>query len=237
MQQTAPACALRETTMLIADSLTRSPISSGISYRPSNALDADDAARLIYAAWGSFANYMFCQPDEPRTEALMAALYSQRRHRFSHVFATVAQGGKEVAGLLLTLPGRRLLHLTWGLVPAATRHAGLANGLRFASRWLPFLLRPEAASDELYIDTLSVTPAWRHRGLGTGLLGEAERQARELGLRACSLSVDLTNPDAQSLYERLGYHVAATFTSARYARMAGYPGFHHMVKPLAGRQV
>src|SRR3990172_11751883 len=115
MKKTDPACALRETTMLIADSLTRSTISSGISYGPSNALDADDAARLIYAAWGSFANYMFCQPDEPRTEALMAALYSQRRHRFSHVFATVAQGGKEVAGLLLTLPPPRPLPLPFSL--------------------------------------------------------------------------------------------------------------------------
>ncbi|MCX6025946.1 MAG: GNAT family N-acetyltransferase [Chloroflexi bacterium] len=223
--------------MPTADSLTRSPINNGSSYRPSNAGDAGDAARLIYAAWGSFAHYMFCQPDGQRTEALLAALYAERGHRFSHMYATVAQGGKEVAGLLLTIPGHRLLRLTWGVVPAMTRHAGLANGLRFASRWLPFLLRPEAARDELCIDTLSVAPAWRHRGLGTGLLAEAERQAREFGLRACSLSVDLTNPDAQRLYERLGYHVAATFTLARYARAAGYHGFHYMVKPLEGRQV
>ena len=223
--------------MPTADSLTRSPINSGISYRPSNALDAGDAARLIYAAWGSFAHYMFCQPDEQRTEALLSALFAGRGHQLSHVYGTVAQSGKEVAGLLLTIPGHRLLRLTWGLVPAVTRYAGLANGLRCVSRWLPFLLRPEAASDELYIDTLSVAPAWRHRGLGTGLLAEAEGQARVLGLHACSLSVDLSNPDAQHLYERLGYHVAATFTSARYARMAGYPGFHHMVKPLAGRHV
>jgi len=217
--------------MPTADSLTHSPINSGYSYRPSIAQDAGDAARLIYAAWGSFAHYMFCQPNGQRTETLLAALYTQRGHRLSHVYGTVAQGGKEVAGLLLTLPGHRLRRLTWGLVPAMTRHAGLAKGLRFASRWLPFLLRPEAARDELYIDTLSVAPAWRHRGLGTGLLAEAERQAREFGLHACSLSVDLTNPDAQRLYERLGYHVAATFTSARY------PDFHYMVKPLAGRQV
>ena len=223
--------------MPTADSLTRSPILIGISYRPSTAQDAGDAARLIYAAWGSFAHYMFCQPDGRQTEALLTALYSQRGHRFSHAYGTVAQGGKEVAGLLLTIPGQRLLRLTWGLVPAMIRCASLANGLRFVSRWLPFLIRPEAARDELYIDTLSVAPAWRHRGLGAGLLAEAEYQAREFGVHACSLSVDLTNPDAQRLYERLGYHVAATFTSARYARMAGYPGFHHMVKPLAGRQV
>jgi ribosomal protein S18 acetylase RimI-like enzyme len=140
-----------------------------------------------------------------------------------------------VAGLLLTIPGDRLLRLTWRLVPAVTGYAGLANGLRFASRWLPFLIRPEAARDELYVDTVGVAPRWRHRGLGTSLLTEAERQAHQIGLRACSLSVDLTNPEAQRLYERLGYHVAATFTSARYARAAGYSGFYHMVKPLAER--
>ena len=237
MQQRAATCAMRETIMPTADSLRHSPFNSGISHRPSNALDAGDAARLIYAAWGSFANYMFCQPEEQRTRAALAAFYADRGHRLSHAFGTVAQGGKEMAGLLLTIPGHHLLRLTWGLVPAMIRHAGIANGLRFVSRWSPFLIRPEAASDELYIDTLSVAPTWRHRGLGTDLLALAERQARELGLLACSLSVDLSNPDAQHLYERLGYHVAATFTSARYARAAHYAGFRHMVKPLGGRQV
>jgi ribosomal protein S18 acetylase RimI-like enzyme len=221
--------------MPTADSLTRSPINYGFVFRPSNARDAADAAQLIYAAWGIFAHYMFCQPDEVHTEALMAALYVQRSHRFSHLFGTVAQSGQDVAGLLLAIPGDRLLRLTWRLVPAVTVYTGLATGLRFASRWLPFLIRPEAARDELYVDTVGVAPRWRHRGLGTSLLTEAERQAHQIGLRACSLSVDLTNPEAQQLYERLGYHVAATFTSARYARATGYPGFHHMVKPLAGR--
>jgi hypothetical protein len=78
-----------------------------------------------------------------------------------------------VAGLLLTIPGDRLLRLTWRLVPAVTGYAGLANGLRFASRWLPFLIRPEAARDELYLDTVSVAPTWRQRGLGTNFQAEA----------------------------------------------------------------
>jgi hypothetical protein len=64
--------------MPTADSLARSPINHGFLFRPSNAHDAADAARLIYAAWGSFAHYMFCQADEAHTEALMTALYAQR---------------------------------------------------------------------------------------------------------------------------------------------------------------
>ncbi len=205
--------------------------------REAAASDAAAAAGLIHAAWGDFAQYMFCQTDGSHVDMLLARLFTRRGHRLSYSYATMAEGREGPGALMIAIPGRELRRLTWGLRAAMSAEAGPTIGVRFAARWLPFLLRAEAARDELYIDTLSVTDAWRGRGVGSMLLAEAERRARAMGLRACSLSVDLTNPDAQRLYERRGYCVERTFRSARYAHAAGYPGFHHMVKPLIERKL
>jgi len=223
--------------MPTVDSLTRSPINHGFLFRPSNARDAADAAHLIYLAWGVASHYFFCQPDAARTEAFLAALHAQRGHRYSHQFGTLALGSTGPAGLLLAVPGTHLLRLTWTLIPLVMRHSGVAAGARFALRWWPFLLRAESARDELYIDTVSVEPAWRGRGMGTALMAEAEQEAHRLGLNACSLSVDLTNHRARDLYERLGYRSTAIVAHTQYMRAIHYEGFHHMVKPLAGQKV
>jgi ribosomal protein S18 acetylase RimI-like enzyme len=227
---------MRETTMPKGNPVRPSPIPIGWVQREARIADADAAARLIYEAWGDFAHYMFCQPDAPHVRALVARLFARRGHRLSYPWATMAEDGEGPQALLIAIPGGEVRRLTWRLLAAMTAELGPTTGLRFAGRWLPFLVRSEAAGDEMYVDTLSVADAWRGRGVGSALLAEAERRAREMGLRACSLSVDLTNPDAQRLYERAG-RVMRTFRSARYARVALYPGFHHMVKPLTGRKL
>ena len=228
---------MREVIMPSVDPVRPSPISMGWVLREAAVPDAAAASALIYEAWGSFAQYMFCQPEASHVQTLLARLFGRRGHRLSYQHATIAEDGEGPQALLIAIPGREVQQLTWGLLAAMIAEVGPATGVRFASRWLPFLMRAEAAHDELYIDTLSVADAWRGRGVGGALLAEAERRACAMGLHACSLSVDLTNPDAQRLYERHGYRVQRTFRSSRYARAADYPGFHHMRKPLIGRQV
>jgi ribosomal protein S18 acetylase RimI-like enzyme len=228
---------IREVIMPNGEPVRPSPISTNWVPRQAAASDATAAAGLIHMAWGDFAQYMFCQPDAPHVRALLARLFARRGHRLSYRYATIAEDGAGPQALLIMIPGSELLRLTWGLLAAMTADVGLAGGLRFGARWLPFLMRPEAARGELYIDTLSVADAWRGRGVGSALLAMAEGRACAMGLRACSLSVDLTNPDAQRLYERRGYRVEHTFRPSRYARSTNYPGFHHMVKPLIGRKL
>jgi ribosomal protein S18 acetylase RimI-like enzyme len=59
---------------------------------------------------------------------------------------------------------------------------------------------------DIRIMDIALAPAFRGRGIGTGLLRtlitEAERSARKL-----SIHVEMNNP-AQTLYERLGFRVA-----------------------------
>ncbi|MGD9482640.1 GNAT family N-acetyltransferase [Streptomyces sp. TRM70308] len=52
---------------------------------------------------------------------------------------------------------------------------------------------------------LAVHPALRSCGVGTVLIGAAERRIGARGLRHAELRVEETNPRARALYERLGY--------------------------------
>jgi mycothiol synthase len=61
---------------------------------------------------------------------------------------------------------------------------------------------------EAYVDSLSVRPAWRGRGLGLALLTRAFGLARERGRPKVRLGVDATNPTgALALYQRAGMRV------------------------------
>ncbi len=58
---------------------------------------------------------------------------------------------------------------------------------------------------EAYLLTLDVAPAFRRRGVATGLMERAEREAREAGCRAMLLHVFTGNTAAIAMYEAMGY--------------------------------
>ncbi len=57
----------------------------------------------------------------------------------------------------------------------------------------------------LNIHDLVVFPQYQNRGIGSDLLAEAERLARERGCCKLTLEVHDTNVDAKRLYERFGF--------------------------------
>ena len=61
-----------------------------------------------------------------------------------------------------------------------------------------------------YVNVLAVRPQFRGLGLGTRLLAFADQTGRALDKRGMSVIVSDVNPGARRLYERCGYHEAAT---------------------------
>lgn len=59
--------------------------------------------------------------------------------------------------------------------------------------------------DEAHITTIAVDPEHHRRKIGTLLMYELVTRARELGARAVSLEVRVTNWGAQRLYGRFGF--------------------------------
>jgi [ribosomal protein S18]-alanine N-acetyltransferase len=62
--------------------------------------------------------------------------------------------------------------------------------------------------DELHINNLAVTPPYRRRGIGTGLLTYVLNEGAKLGAHRATLEVRRSNDVARHLYERLGFATA-----------------------------
>jgi ribosomal protein S18 acetylase RimI-like enzyme len=88
------------------------------------------------------------------------------------------------------------------------------------------------APDSFYIAELHVDPELRGQGIGGALLDWAEAEASREGATTMSLTTTLENP-ARHLYERKGFTVTATATSARYERYTGIAGRVRMEKPVS----
>ena len=67
-----------------------------------------------------------------------------------------------------------------------------------------------------WVEQMGVRPAWRRRGLAAALLDEALRRFRAAGAHDVLLHVNVDNPAARHLYERLGFVVLSR--RARYTR-------------------
>ena len=57
----------------------------------------------------------------------------------------------------------------------------------------------------LHLLDLILLPAFQQQGLGSALLRAVQAQARQHGAAGVSLYVEMTNPRAMQLYQRLGF--------------------------------
>ena len=58
---------------------------------------------------------------------------------------------------------------------------------------------------DAFIDEFYLRSQYRQQGIGTQTLSFVEKTCQELGIQAVHLEVDFENPDAQRLYQRVGY--------------------------------
>lgn len=67
------------------------------------------------------------------------------------------------------------------------------------------VIEDETAPNEIYIDTLSVSPNHQGKGIGKQLLAAAISHAKNSGQKKIGLLVDFKNPSAKKLYTALGF--------------------------------
>ena len=83
-------------------------------------------------------------------------------------------------------------------------------------------------SHKATIGAVFVTPRYRQKGIGRGLVSELLRIAREdKKLKQLNLAVSTTNKSAVKLYEDLGFSVFGTEPNAAFVNGKGYDE-HHM---------
>lgn len=77
------------------------------------------------------------------------------------------------------------------------------SGLPVGQVWIDLVRKKQEAAGVIW--ALRVLPWLRNRGLGRRLVAAAETQILAHGLALAEVGVELNNPNARRLYERLGY--------------------------------
>lgn len=203
-----------------------------ITVRPATSADVKAGICLIYLTMGRLADFLFASDKPSKAKSVLAKLFVREANRFSYQFVHVAEIGGRVVGLLLAYSGREIESLRFPMARQLFVVCGLPGMFRFLRRGLPLMGVKEAEAEEYFINSLAVLPSFQGQGIGTHLLSWGESKARALGLGKCSLTVEIGNRQASSLYEHLGYRIVATVETEELSRRIGYRGFHRMVKEL-----
>ncbi|GCE25900.1 acetyltransferase [Dictyobacter alpinus] len=179
----------------------------------------EDAARvipLILQANGEIASTLTGTGQMSEIVRVLTAFFEGEDNRLSYQNMLVAQEDGQAVGILIFYHGSQ----------AAALDRPLIERLRHLKQDPSLTLDKEADEDEWYIDTLSVSPAYGGRGIGTALISAAEERVRNsAGEAKIALLVDQENKRAQRLYQHLNYQ------QDKVVQLYQHP-YLHMVKWL-----
>jgi len=188
---------------------------AGLIFRMAAACDADAAVPLIHSSGPAAFEYVFAVPGVGDAQAFLrhafvdgAGEFGWRNHVVGVLDGAVVAAGAGFGGATkwpFTLAAARqiLSHYGW-------RHAAgvIARGLRVES------VIPPPSGAMYYLGHLGVSPSLRGKGIGAALVEHLlDIRSTDAG-GPVVLDVAMTNPDAQRLYQRLGFEVVAERRSA-----------------------
>lgn len=170
-------------------------VSQELTFRPAVKSDSKAAAELIHLAIDDIAKQLTGQTKTENIRKTLASFFCEKNNRLSYQNIIVADVLGEAVGIVMTYPGE--------IAPILDE--SILSRLRKKKNNQEIYLDKEADYGDFYIDTLSVSPQFQGYGIGTALIKEAEKMAKQIGYSRISLNVAHDNPAAKSLYQKLGY--------------------------------
>ncbi len=191
------------------------PKNMPITIRAAQEQDSAIVPAIMLQAMEAVIFHFIQQQDRLEAIDFLTRLFRQpgNLYRYEHTFVAVDEN-ETILGTLTGYDGDKFTGLRQPVLDLVKA--------RYNNAFVP---EPETQGNEFYLDSIAVTPAARGKGVGTLLLQHALNHARTLQFKQVGLLVDLHNPDAQKLYQRLGFRVGAS------VRFAGGQ-YHHMYAPL-----
>ncbi len=161
--------------------------------RPATPDDAPWAVPLIQATIGPIGRALTSTQTDQQAEEALRPFFMARGNRLSFERTLVAEDGAAPLGLAVSYAG--------DLAPALDD----PFRARLTDLALPTRIETEAEPDEWYLDTLTVQPEARGRGVGGALVEAVAERARMGGWQRLGLLAEPGNEPAQRLYARLGF--------------------------------
>ena len=203
-----------------------------LSFRPAEASESEQGARLILLTLHQFGDYLFGFGDHARAQTALESFFRLPANRFSHEFTVFGQANGEIAGILM-LFNRRQMRRSMAVTAAHMfRVYRLKEVLKFLELMLPYRNEENIPEDELYIGHLAVDEQFRRQGFGLRLLEYAEKEARAQGKSKLTLLTEIENISAQALYNKFGFKITNTIYFPEQRSFVGSAGDVRMEKNL-----
>lgn len=203
-----------------------------ITLRPAIADDVDWAAPLLFAVGPALFSYIFASPSE-QAQRILSQAFVYPHHAFSYEHAQVLEVEGQTAGIFIGYPGfvkrqaDEKMHVVMARILPLRKLPKILVNLADLTR-----IKQDVELQEYCILGLSILPEFRNRGLGRYLLHQATLQAQKSHCARICLDVVYTNTRAKALFERSGFQVTCSKTTARFEQMTRAGGIHRMAKPL-----
>ena len=165
-----------------------------LNIRKATINDAPLIAKVVAMAIGEESAILYGGDDYMNVFEEIALL-EDSQYSYRNVF--VAEINGNAVGAVVAYDGAELHHLRKATLEIIYKHT--ANELQIAD---------ETDASEFYLDSLAVLPEYRGRGIGAQLINAVkERAFNEYG-KNLGLLVDFENPDAERLYQSVGFERA-----------------------------
>ena len=187
-------------------------MNNNISIREARPEEAGRIADLIIMAMTEECCLHFCGPDHDIDDfrRVMTSLVARTDTQYSYLNTLVAieetapvpgvSAPGCIVGICVSYDGTLLHQLRQAFIDAAIKEWGMDHSA----------IPDETQAGELYLDSLAVDPAYRGRGIARLLLEASVEKSKRMNLPSTGLLVDVGNPRAEALYNKVGFRYAGT---------------------------
>lgn len=166
-----------------------------VSIRQANIKDSDIVPELMLQAMEEVIFDFIQKEDISEAIHFLTTLFKKENNQYSYQNTFVAVSDEEdIVGVIIAYNGDKLEELRQPVLNLMQK--------KYNNTAVP---EPETQGNELYIDTLSVSPMMQGRGIGSILIKKILEFAKEQNYTKVGLLVDVDNPDAMRLYSRKGF--------------------------------
>ena len=207
-------------------------VSQDLTLRRAIADDAEWAAALLFDAGPALFSYILASPPM-QAQKLLQQAFTFPNHAFSYEHTQVAEMQGTPVGIMIGYSGDlkrqadEKVHFVMARLMPLQKLPKILVNVADLSR-----IKQDVKPSDYYILGISVLPAFRHQGIASYLLAEAEAEAEAQDCAAICVDVSYTNIPAQRLLEKRGYATVCSKTTDRFEQMTRSGGIHRMVKRL-----
>ena len=185
--------------------------------RAASAHDAQVAAPLIYSSGPKAFEFIFSNDQPLACVDFLQDAFKGSKGLFSYRHHYVVESENKVVAVIGHFTQASMASTQVFTALHILKYLGLFNGLRSMLRGLIFenKLVKAPLKNCFYIAHVGVSADFRGQGIGERMIAFVQAKAEIQGFKKLALDVSVTNPRAQSLYERLNFKVMKETPSYR----------------------